>query len=169
MYSKTIFIVISLLFASAYARSVRDVSQTSPSPTVLSLFETINENLKKIGDTVSKSFDAAKFEETSRNIAKQLDQWGANIKEETEHLKDNEAVKSLRKLVDDAVEEIKKSPDVKAAFEKYKSDSDGFLAKINEIKKTEEPKLQELSKKILEQTTTTLQDIAKVFHPDTSQ
>lgn len=84
-------------------------------------------------------------------------------------MKDNEAVKSLRESVDKALEEIKQSPDVKVVIEKYKTGSDAFLAKINKIKETEEPKLQGLSQKIFEQTTTTLQDIANIFQQDIKQ
>ncbi|XP_011213382.2 uncharacterized protein LOC105233116 [Bactrocera dorsalis] len=169
MYLKQLFILSFIVFASVSARSIREVASDHEVPSILNLFETINENFKKFGDTVSKSFNSQKFEESGRDVAKQLDEWGANIKKETENLKDNEAVKSLRESVDKALEEIKQSPDVKVVIEKYKTGADAFLAKINKIKETEEPKLQDLSKKILEQTTTTLQDIANIFQKDVKQ
>ncbi|XP_069966909.1 uncharacterized protein [Bactrocera oleae] len=169
MYFKQVFILSFIFFASVSARSIREVASNQEAPSILNLFETINENFKKFGDTVSKSFNAQKFEESGRDVAKQLDEWGANIKKETENLKDNEAVKSLRESVDKALEEIKQSPDVKVVLEKYKTGADAFLVKINKIKETEEPKLQGLSQKILEQTTTTLQDIANIFQQDVKQ
>ncbi|XP_054087303.1 uncharacterized protein LOC105220308 isoform X1 [Zeugodacus cucurbitae] len=158
-----------MLFLSVSARTVREIASNQEAPSLLNLFETINENFKKFGDSVSKSFNSQKFEESGRDVAKQLDEWGANIKKETENLKDNEAVKSLRESVDKALEEFKQSPDVKVVIEKYQTGADAFVAKLNKIKETEEPKLQGLSQKILEQTTTTLQDIANIFQQNVKQ
>ncbi|XP_011195053.2 uncharacterized protein LOC105220308 isoform X2 [Zeugodacus cucurbitae] len=169
MYFKSLFFLSVIFFASVSARTVREIASNQEAPSLLNLFETINENFKKFGDSVSKSFNSQKFEESGRDVAKQLDEWGANIKKETENLKDNEAVKSLRESVDKALEEFKQSPDVKVVIEKYQTGADAFVAKLNKIKETEEPKLQGLSQKILEQTTTTLQDIANIFQQNVKQ
>ncbi|XP_054730769.1 uncharacterized protein LOC129239346 [Anastrepha obliqua] len=169
MYYKPLFVLSFVLFATVCARSVRDVSTNAEAPTVLSLFELINENFKKFGNTVSQSFNAQAFEETGRDVAKQLDEWGANIKKETESLKDNEAVKSFRATVDKVLDEIKQSPDAKAVIEKYNSETEVLKTEFEKFQKTQEPKLKELAQKILEQTTTSLQDIKKVFEKDVKQ
>ncbi|XP_017487599.1 PREDICTED: uncharacterized protein LOC108375952 [Rhagoletis zephyria] len=166
---KPLLLLCVVLFASASARSVRDVSTGEEAPSALNLFEIINENFKKIGDTVSKSINPQQFEETGRDLAKQLDQWSANIKKETESWKDNPAIKSFVKTVDNAVEEIKKSTDVKGIVDAISVEKEKLGPKLKELKETTEPQLKDLSQKILEQTSSTVQDIAKLFQQEVKQ
>ncbi|XP_004536761.1 uncharacterized protein LOC101448829 [Ceratitis capitata] len=169
MSFKSLLVLSFICLAAVSARSIREADTTGEVPSILNLFDTINENFKKFGDSIAKSFDSQKFEETGRDVAKQLDEWGANIKKEAEALKDNENVKSLLESVDKAVEEAKQSPNLKAVIEKYNTSAAPFLSKIEKIKESEEPKFQELSKKIFDTTTTTLQDIAKIFQQEIKQ
>ncbi|XP_012161833.1 uncharacterized protein LOC105665424 [Ceratitis capitata] len=165
MYLKSLLALCSICFAAASACSVSEADSTGEVPSIL-IFDTINENFKRFVDSVSKSFHFQKFERTGRDIAKRLDEWGENIKKEAEALKDNENGKNLMESVDKSIEEEKQSPNLKAVIEKYNRGADPFLSKIEKIKESAEPKFQELSQKMLDAVTSTLQDIAEIFQQE---